>query len=87
MKATALSQPATSLLGRLVGMFQTAMDKLVPYGFEDDDGFHYGEPPRTRHMVRFRHEPSLSHARCYRTRHPQVSFHDYRIVTRAIPYR
>lgn len=84
MKTTVLqSHPATSLLGRLVGMLQNAMDKLFPYGFEDDNGFHYDtQPVRIRHAVRFHHEPLAQHARCYRTRHPQASFHDCRITTR-----
>lgn len=84
---TLRSQLATSLFGRLVGMFQNAFDKLVPYGFEDETGFHYDESVRARHMVRFHNEPSSHHARGYRLRHPQSSFHSYRIITREAPYQ
>lgn len=87
MKTPALGfQPATSLFGRLVGMFQHALDKLIPYGFEDEAGFHYDEPVRARHLVRFHNEPVAHHARDYRRRHPQVSFHSYRISTREVPH-
>lgn len=88
MKTQALrSQPATSLFGRLVGMFQNAVDNLIPYGFEDETGFHYDEPVRARHMVRFHNAPAPHHARDYRQRHPQVSFHSYRVITREVPYQ
>ena len=71
MKPTTLpSPPATSLLGRLVGKFLAALDRLVPYGYEDETGFHYSKQPvRVRHMVRFHPEPTTRHARRYRTRH------------------
>lgn len=87
MKSATLPSPsATSLFGRLVEKFHAVMDTLIPYGYEDEAGFHYAEPPpRTRHLVRFHREPSLSHARRYRHNRPLASFHSYRIITRDIP--
>jgi hypothetical protein len=67
---TSPSPPATSLLGRLVGKFLAALDRLVPYGYEDETGFHYNtQPIRVRHMVRFHPEPTARHVGRYRTRH------------------
>lgn len=87
MRTQALrSQPATSLFGRLVEMLQNAGDKLIPHGFEDETGFHYDEPVRARHLVRFHNEPASTHARSYRQRHPQMSFHKYRVSIREVPY-
>lgn len=77
------SLPATTLFGRLVEMCHATLNKLVPFGFEDDQGFHYGgEPPQLRHILRFHTEAAAHHSRRYRTRRARPSFHSYRIVTR-----
>ena len=89
MKPTTLpSNPATSLLGRLDEKFLATLDRLVPTGYENETGFHYGtQPVRVRHMVRFHPEPTTRHARRYRTRHLSASFHHYRLSTQEMPHR
>lgn len=78
-------QPA-SWLGRLAEKFRAVLNQLVPYGYEDANGFHYGAAQTpTSHVVRFHSESPACHARHYRTRYSRSSFHSYRIVTRDFP--
>lgn len=88
MKSTT-SRPrsAHSLLARWAETFRAVLNKLIPYGYEDDSGFHYADAPhRVRHAVRFHADPAPRHSRAYRTRRPQMSFHSYRMATREVPF-
>lgn len=35
-------------LQRIVAVWQAAINFLVPIGYEDESGFHYGEPPAAK---------------------------------------
>lgn len=90
MKPTTVkTQLATSLFGRWVEKFLATVDRGVPTGYENETGFHYGEPSgRGRHIVRFFHpEPPTGHARYYHTRHAPSGFHSYQLTTREVPYQ
>ena len=73
MKTTTHSNPATSLVGRLVKEFFTLIERLVPSGYEDENGFHYGPQPRVPHIVRFPTETYARRPLGYRTRRSATS--------------
>ena len=49
------TSPVQAFLGKLFMKFLGVMEKVMPYGYEDGTGFHFGaEPPRVGPMARFR---------------------------------
>ena len=81
MKYTNHSPAAISRFGRLVEKFFNLMERIVPSGYEEDDGFYYGsEPSRVRHMVRFHTETYARRPLCYRTRRTATSLRSHQTL-------